>query len=283
MHNRLYFRRQFLLANSVITDLKDWQHQQLNDIHLFAHPDLEITGKVGPANLVLLIGFIFDPTNPAKTNKEIVADIMSRVSTFSDLITIIKPYAGCYGLIYRDKNTFAILNDPLGLREIYYCTQPNQLICGSQPNLIDTFSEPRLGFTNDKSILDFYQQDMKLVRSGRLWVGDETCYVNVRHLMPNHYLDIGSLKVKRYWPNKKLEEIDLDTAVEQSCEYLKGVLKAVTSRYEVMMAVTSGIDSRSLLAASREIRDQIYYFINKNHLSMTRVETCVFPEIYSKK
>ena len=123
---------------------------------------------------------------------------------------------------------------------------------------------------------------MKLVRSGRLWVGDETCYLSVKHLMPNHYLDIGSLTVKRYWPNRRLEKMDLSAACKQSCDYLKGVLKAVTLRHEVMMAVTSGIDSRSLLAATREIKDKIYYFINHQDVGHRYPDISVTRKIFER-
>lgn len=263
MQDILYFRRQFLLAHAILPELHDWQHRQVGDAQLYSHQDLEITAKERPSALVLLLGYIFDPAHPAKTNDDIISDVLARVGRFEDLIAAVKPYAGRYALIYMDETSFVILHDPLGLREIYYCTQPNKVICGSQPNLIDAFSEPKLGVTQDQGILHFYEHDMKRVRHGRLWVGDETYYHSVKHLMPNHYLDIGSLTAKRYWPNRRLEKMDLDTVVKQSCEYLKGVLKAVTSRYDVMMAVTSGTDSRSLLAASREVRDRIYYFINK--------------------
>lgn len=264
MDHLLHYRRQFLVANKEIDELQDWQHRKIDNVHLFAHPDLEITEIGIPIATVLLLGYLFDPFHPAKTNLDIISDIISRVNRFEDLITVIKDYAGRYAIIYKDKTSFTIVHDPLGLREIYYCTQPNKVICGSQPNLLDAFSEPKLGVTKNRDILEFYNHDMKLVRSGRLWVGDETYFQDVKHLMPNHYLDLQSLRAKRYWPSKKLDRIDLDKAVKLSCEYLKGVLKAVTSRYPVMMAVTSGTDSRSLLAASRDVQDKIYYFINKH-------------------
>lgn len=263
MHDLIHLRRQFLLTNGVLDELQNWNYLKIGDVHLYAHPDLNVTMKERSSTIILLIGYIFDASHPEKTNDEIISDIISKVINLKDLIATLKPYAGRYALLFRDHTDFAILHDPLGVREIYYCTQPNRVICGSQPNVIDYFSKPKLGVTQDEGILNFYNKDMKTVRSGRAWVGDETYYQSVKHLMPNHYLDIRSLKTKRYWPNRKLEKIDLDIAVELSSVYLKGVLKAVTSRYDVMMAVTSGIDSRSLLAASRDVCDKIYYFINK--------------------
>ena len=259
----LRFRRQFLLARTIVAKLDNWQHHQLGDMHLFAHPDLEVTVQEEGSVLICIVGYIFDPNHPGKTNHEIISDILSRISNLGALFNALKPYAGRYAFLYKDNTEVAIIHDPLGLREIYYCTQSNRVICGSQPNLVDEFSEPKLGVTKNPDILHFYENEMKSVRSGRLWVGDETYYQNINHLMPNHYLDIRSLTAKRYWPNGRLERMDLDKAVSQSCEFLRGTLMAVTTRYDVMMAVTAGLDSRSLLAASKEIKDRIYYFINK--------------------
>ena len=147
---QLHYRRQFLLADSVVYELQNWEHRKVGQVHLFVHPDLEVTGEEGPSNSIVLLGYFFDPAHPTKTNAELISDIIVKVNTFSDLVAAIKPFAGRYALIYRDKTTFAILHDPLGLREIYYCTQPNRVICGSQPNLLDAFSEPQLGVTRTR-------------------------------------------------------------------------------------------------------------------------------------
>lgn len=283
MYDLLYFRRQFLVAKELIDDLPSWQHLKVGDVHLYAHPDLDITEKDELSVKLILLGYLFDPAHPTMTNEDIISGVISKVNRFEDLVAAVKPYTGRYALIYRDKTSFTILHDPLGLREIYYCTQPNRVICGSQPNLIDAFSDPKLGVTQDQSILHFYEKDLKLVRSGRLWVGDDTYYHNVKHLMPNHYLDIESLVAKRYWPNRRLERMDLDTAVKQSCDFLKGTLKAVMCRYDVMMAVTSGCDSRSLLAASREVRDRIYYFVNKESMHNDKSSDLLIPRKMFRK
>lgn len=259
----LRFRRQFLLANSPLAELGHWQHRQLRDVHLFAHPDLEITGLENPERMIFLLGYIFDPFHPEKTNAEILSDIFTKIHGYEELIDAIKPYTGRYALIYRDQRSFVIFHDPYGVREVYYCTRPNKIICGSQPNLINRFSEPKLEFSKDRNLWQFYNHDMKPIRLGRLWVGDETVFQDVRHLRPNHCLDIPSLSAKRYWPNSRIEKKDLGTSVQLSCRYLEGAIKAVTARYPVMMAVTSGYDSRSLLAASRAVQSQVYYFINK--------------------
>jgi hypothetical protein len=263
VYDRLRFRRQFILSRVAIRELNEWQRVQIGDHHLQAHPDLELTEVKDGHQTVVLLGYLFDPAHPLRRNGEIIQEILRKTSGFHGVLGCIRPLAGRYVLMYLFERLLWVLHDPLGLREVYYTTIPSNVICGSQPNLLDTFSDPKLGVTQDRRILDFYERDIKQVRSGRLWVGDETYYSDVKHLLPNHYLDVVALRAARYWPSQRLERISLRTAVKDSCQYLEGVLKAVTSRYEVMMAVTSGIDSRSLLAASRDVKDKVYYFINK--------------------
>jgi hypothetical protein len=263
MKERLIYRRQFLLTRETVPELNSWEKLDVGRYCLYVHPDLQITVTNDSTKTLTLLGYLFDSENYQSSNLEILQRILVVTKDFCSLICALKPYAGRYALFYQDRECLNLIQDALSLREVYYCKSENRVICGSQPNLLATFSKPKLEITPDQKILHFYQYDMKLIRSGRLWVGDETYFHNVKHLMPNHYLDIQSLMAKRYWPNRRLETIDLNTAVKQSCNYLKGVLKAVTYRYDVMMAVTSGIDSRSLLAASRDVKNRIYYFINR--------------------
>ena len=83
------------------------------------------------------------------------------------------------------------------------------------------------------------------------WIGDETYFDGIKHLLPNHYLDINKREAFRYWPNGAINRLDLDEAVSRSCLFLQGIMKAIVHRHPAMMAVTGGTDSRTLLAASQ--------------------------------
>lgn len=146
---------------------------------------------------------------------------------------------------------------------MYYCTEDNCVVCASQPGLLLEWSEPRLGTTQDPEVRDFYANHMKSVRNGCLWVGDGTYFGGIKHLLPNHCLDVTGLSVERYWPNRAWKTLDLEETVSRACGLLQGMLKGAAHRHPIMMAVTAGTDSRTLLAASRSLKDQVYYFINK--------------------
>ena len=43
-------------------------------------------------------------------------------------------------------------------------------------------------------------------------------------------------------------------------------MRAIVHRHSVMMAVTAGTDSRTLLAASKDLQNKIYFFVNNHRL-----------------
>lgn len=234
-----------------------------NHTHLYCHPDSPVAYKEGKEKSMALVGYIFNPWNIKQCAYDILSDLIEEAADFDQLIFLLKPYVGHYALIYIDETHFNVVNDPLALREIYFVTSENLIICGSQPNSISLYSSPRLPETRDPVIRRFFLNDMKKVRNRRFWVGDETYYDGIKHLLPNHYLDVNALKVRRYWPRQKLGRLPLNEVVLRSCAFLKNALKAASIKNNLMIAVTAGNDSRTLLAASKDISDRIYYFINK--------------------
>jgi hypothetical protein len=260
--NRLNFRGQFILAKDPIEELRGWNIIIINSFRLYVHPDIEVNQAEEMQNSIVLIRKIFDPYNFLKDNSTILKDILNCTSSTKDILLKIKRYAGSYVIIGKIKNEFNIWSDARATQEIYYCTNSNQIVCGSQPNLIARFSNPVIEKTKDSLVLDFYENYLFDSR----WVGIETCFENIRHLLPNHYLNIHDRRPYRYWPNSRIELLSIQEAVSKSCKYLKGIMKSIVHRYSVMMAVTAGTDSRTLLAASREVLDNIYCFVNNRGL-----------------
>jgi hypothetical protein len=264
VENRLLYRRQFLIARQSVAVLSDWEKHQISHYWLHVHPDLDVTIVKDGKRAIFLMGYLFDPEKYTSSNEDVLKRVLFATKNFGDLIQLLKPYAGRYALVYQDHECLNLIQDALALREVYYCDRENQVVCGSQPNLLSTFSEPKIQGSMDPVLIDFVQNQMPQVRNGRLWPGDGTAYEGVKHLLPNHYLDLTTLTVKRYWPNTDLKKMELDEAVRRSAAFLQGVMKAAAHRYPLMLAVTAGEDSRALLAACRNIKNSVYFFINKH-------------------
>jgi hypothetical protein len=279
---RLLFRRQFLLTKTPVDQLESWNCLRVGGYYLHAHPDLDVTRVDDLRKSIVLLGSIFDPTQPEKENAEIINDIVSDISNLEDLFIRIKPYVGRYALLYKDDKNAIILQDAISLREVYYCTNENRVICGSQPNLVAQYAYPATPARGDAEFLAYYAKNSINGKWNPYckWVGDETYYEGIKHLMPNHFLDINKRQVLRYWPRESLGRLSLDEAVERSCSFLQGSMKAITHRHPIMMAVTAGWDSRTLLAASRGIRDKIYFFINNEGLGYCHRDIAIPKKIF---
>jgi hypothetical protein len=264
----IYFRRQFILGSEQISELKEWNETKISSFYLYVHPDLNKSTAHNPTQTLILLGHIFDPQSPQDNNQMIVERLLVLTSNISTLIMALKPLVGCYVLIYLDVLETFIVNDSLALREVYYCTNENQIVCASQPNLIALYAKPVIRPRSDAEFVEFYQNNSKISRwtSTSKWIGDKTYYVGVKHLLPNHYLDVNMRCVCRYWPNEPIRPLSLEQAVAKSSKFLQGSIRAIAYRHQLMMAVTAGTDSRTLLAASKGLENRIYYFINDHQL-----------------
>ena len=283
MKERLIYRRQFLLARETVPELNSWEKLEVGRYFLHVHPDLQITVIHDSNKTLTLLGYLLDPENYQSSNQEILYRILAATKDFGSLILALKPYAGRYALFYQDRESLNLVQDALALREVYYCKSENRVICGSQPNLLVNFSQPRIQEESDPELLDFVRNHLPRVRNGRLWVGDGTTYKMVKHLLPNHYLDLKRMESYRYWPNTPLIRIELDEVVRKCAAFLQGAMKAALHRHPLMMAVTAGLDSRALLAASKEISNSVYFFINKeDRLSESSGDIRIPKEIFRR-
>lgn len=264
------------MASSPIESFGEWNCIIINKYYLYAHQDVESNQWEDDEKSIVLIGNIYDPNAPKKNNEEILKDIHHRAFNVETLFRTVKQYAGRYVLIYKDNDSSVVFNDALGLREIYYCTIDNRVVCGSQPNLLAKYAEPDIGFSNDPDLLEFHNKIM----TDSSWVGDETFYDGIKHLLPNHCFDLNKKDIFRYWPNESIKPLSLEEGVLNSCSFLKGTMESMANRHSLMVAVTAGWDSRTILAASRDIADRVYFFINDENLGYKHPDIAVPKKIF---
>ena len=68
------------------------------------------------------------------------------------------------------------------------------------------------------------------------------------------------MKQVRYWPKEKLHEESVEDCVGEVLEILRGLYSSIIQRrYKLAQGITAGLDSRIILAASREVGSGIEY------------------------
>jgi len=254
------YRRQFVLGPRPINLFRDWKCLQIGKSYLAVHPDLEYTVIQKDGHLFVLLGFLLDPYHPDHTNLDILQDLANQFVDSSSFIQSTSHLGGRWILIHSDTNGASLFHDFSGYRQCYYYQNSDGLWCAPTPCILaDLLCLPE---SRDPELLQFISSS-EFEITEHAWIGDETVYANVKHLMPNHQIDLSSGEISRYWPNRFIQEISMAEAVPQCCEILQGQFKAASKRWKLAVAVTAGWDSRLLLAATKELHGEITYFVHK--------------------
>ncbi|MDW3210009.1 MAG: hypothetical protein R8N23_09085 [Reichenbachiella sp.] len=255
--DELHFNRQYLLCDEPVSILMGWNQKVVgHSLTLYVHPNLDLNQVIMEDRKLTLVGDFFDPHHPNKSNKEILQGLSNETS-FDEVLKATFELAGKFVLIYDDSDDFKLFHDAVGLREVFYWKGQPNTPCASQPTLFDQYK--KLEPTSDVLGSAFYSSPLFAERKER--ISNTTQYEGLEHLQPNHYLDLRSGRAVRYFPNEPLDKVEIEAAVNKSAFYLRGFFKAMVRRYPLMIAVTAGMDSRIMLAASREVSQDVFYFI----------------------
>lgn len=95
------------------------------------------------------------------------------------------------------------------------------------------------------------------------WIpGRLTAHRGVERLLANHYLDLTTWTARRFWPRPQGFDLDVspDDAVEIVATNLSQFMKTVAPEFRTGITLTAGFDSRMLVAAAREVVDEVEFF-----------------------
>ena len=257
---RLLFRRQFILGPRFVEGFQTWNRLSVRpSICLTTHPDLPAhQARSGDISL-LLLGYILDPYRPQATDADIINRLLAYLEaggTLESLIRLTSPFGGRWILVVDNGQAVSLFNDPTGYRQVFYsCTGSHGLWCASQPGLLAQV----LNLPVDEEALAFIRNYQKR-EPQYYWPGDSSLYKEVRHLLPNHFLDLETGACHRYWPTHDLTMRPLEQVVKENTELLQGLIESASHRFELALSITAGRDTRLLLAASKAVRDRLYCF-----------------------
>lgn len=257
------FRRQFILGDRFIPDLTTWNRCKVNG-HLFltAHPDLPVTQAEEANRSLTLLGYILDPLSPEKDNQAILNDILHACLQGQDVFKSTYPYGGRWVLIASSEDNedkVELFHDPLGFRTVVFTTPDSSagLWCASQPDILAQFLNIPL---NPEAIEGHLETPEFQKALNPWWPADSTPFKDVKLLMPNHCLNLKTGDICRYWPLDNLEPLDLVEGVEKIAMTIKGQIRALANRYKLAAAMTAGQDSRVVLASTKEVAEEVFFY-----------------------
>ena len=255
-HSALLFCGQFVLGPSFLNSFETWQRIRIDEsLKLTVHPELNTAQVFDEEKSLTLLGFILNPDDSEANDLDILHRLLRSFSDTNKLIEETSRYGGRWILIATHGEEKCLFNDALGLRQVFY-TNPE-----STGNLW-AISQPGIG----ADLLDLKMDDraLKFMDSYEFrshpeyrWPGTGTPHIDIKHLLPNHYLDLHTGACHRYWPDKPLEKLSLDEALEKISNLLQGLMRGAAKRFDLALGVTAGLDSRLVLSTCKEISDKI--------------------------
>lgn len=255
---KLLYPNQFILGPRYVERLPSWQRVQINEsFYLTMHPDLQIFKTVHGDKSLTLLGFILDPDHPQYANAHILNDLITKLSTCDTFFKHTYRFGGRWILIVDDGEEICLFNDAVGLRQVFYTDvgMAKELWCASQPGIIAELCDLQM----DSEAVDFIDSYEFRTNPEFRWPGDSSPYKEIKHLLPNHYLNLKTGRCFRYWPDKPLTGIKFDEALERTASILQGLMKSAAHRFDLALSITAGLDSRVVLAASKPISDSVSF------------------------
>lgn len=257
---RCLFRRQFVLGERYITELSTWTQHAINE-HFFltTHPDLPVTQVADENQSLTLLGYILDPAAPEKDNTAILNAILQSWLQGQDIFKSTFQYGGRWVLIVADEDKVELFHDPLGFRTVVYTTPDSSAgrWCASQPDILARFLNIPL---NPDAIEGHIETPEFQKAVSPWWPADTTPYKDIKLLMANHCLNVKTGDVYRYWPLEDLAPLDLVEGVEKIAATIKGQVRALANRYKLAAAVTAGQDSRVVLASTKDVAQDVFFY-----------------------
>ncbi len=257
---RLQYRRQFILGPQSVDFLETWKSIPLQTaLFLTAHPDLHVETVRNGSVSITLLGDVLDPQNPDAGNGEIAIQLLEQLCKDRDFDSFIERtyrFAGRWAMILDNGHEIRLYHDAAGMRQVYYhivTSGPSRGVwCASQPSLLSH----ALGLSEAPELAELVDS-LKLRIKEYWWPGGQSRYSDIKLLLPNHFLNLGNGRSHRFWPTGPRVEKPLDEVVAAAGPLLQGIMLAASRRFPLAFPLTAGIDSRLILAASRDIKDKL--------------------------
>jgi len=278
---KFFRRRQFILGPDYI-HYEEWHKIKIDDYHFITvHPDLRFTQLEENKNKAILLGYFLDPLSPESTDKDILSRFLDKRISVENTILKLENLCGRFVLIIKSHDNLWLFHDACGLRQVHYCSDKSKNIwVASQPGLLAQL----LGFNYDEEMISY--RNLSIFVSGRdeFWFPHtRTPFKEVKYLLPNHYLDLSTGEVYRFWPKKgSFENLAFDECLDLTADLLKNTIKAATMRFDVKMGISAGCDSRKSLAAAREVKNKICFFThtpNKGSEADMEIPSRLLPKL----
>jgi hypothetical protein len=233
-----------------LINVKDW--------NLFVHEKNYYSTTKNSSFEIHILGCFAHPDFQNTLPESFAEDVLGLCDSIDDINKALYKACGRFVVFVASHDEIFIRADAVSLGQVYY-DKERSILC------TDIKLYEHLTDNNEENIeaKKFLLNTLPFKGNGDAWIGDETIYAGLYKLLPNHALKLSDFSVARYWPILPRKETYLSDNIEILAKNLKDTLQAFQNLAPLSVAVTAGNDSRLALAASKTLRGECYYFIDK--------------------
>lgn len=249
----------FYISKQKADELESFNKQYFDNYILYTDRKTPIDVFNHQERMCAIFGYAIDLRENVSIN--LAERILTTTTSLQEVVKAEYNLGGKYLLIYKDNTGCYILGDATCSVPIYYTVKPNEFICTSIPNLI---------IENQHIVPDRKLQHIR-ERSNisQAMPFDITEFVEVKQLIPNHYLSFEKQEPFRFVnATKKQKKLKLEDATAQVKPLIEYLARFYTDKFKIYCPITSGRDSRvvlSFLSALASDKIDCYTIKHKEH------------------
>lgn len=244
---------QFLIVKTGICMPDGWTTEKIGGWALGRHSSLPRIWLLGDGAAVVgwLLGYPIDGNGLLLTDGDERHILGLSNGTESGVEDFLYDFGGRFLAALVGVGHPRVYLDPCGSLAAVYCS--HQEIIASTLNLIpyDGQTQNRVGLARDLGIPD----------TNAMYPLELTPRHNVVRLLPNHFLDLSRWQSIRHWPKMPMHhEGSVEDAIATVAEITKRNVTAIVSKTPTYLRLTSGQDSRMLLACGKNMSNHLELF-----------------------
>lgn len=207
----------------------------------------------------VIFGYAVDVLNGERC--DLPKKILEASVNIADVVEYEKRLGGKYIVLYRDDTDTYILGDATTSIPVYYSVGTESLVVTSNPEYICRM----YGFVPDGKLQEI--RDSGSISQAMPF--DVTPYKEIKQLLPNHYFLFNDNRAERFVNfNKKQNELSVEEATAKAMPMIQNIADMYMSEFDINCPITSGRDSRVVLAFLQSATDgnvKSYTIRHKEH------------------
>ena len=228
---------------------------KIDDFYLH-YNDLKVSQSMGSKSNILILGYAVHCKNVDLDLNDICEE-MSEMDTLAKVIEYSDYLVGRYIIIRKSESNTQLLPDASCTFPVNYYFDEQNMYISSTTHIIGKLAN--LPLSEESLEIKSKAEDQHPLPH------NITMYDEVKILIPNHLLDVENRKMVRYYPNEKQSQNDFDFVVEETINVMDRLIRRFVKEYNFSLPITSGLDSRVLLALMKDHISHIplYTFYNQ--------------------